>query len=83
MEAYICGWDHTDKPLSICVKFVLERDFGVVELDVAVKVGKPVVESGVTGMGRSVLAGVVKNYSKMGIYLNIFVQDRWRQVRGI
>ena len=47
------------------------------------KVGKPVVESGVTGMGRSVLAGVVKNYSKMGIYLNIFVQDRWRQVRGI
>ncbi len=31
---------------------------GVVELDVAVKVGKPVVESGVAGMGRSVLAGL-------------------------
>ena len=42
------------------------------------KVGKPAVESGVAGVGRLVLAGVVKNHSKMGIDLNIE-----RQVRGM
>ena len=47
-------------------------------MDVAVKVGKPVVKSGVAGIGGSALAGVVKNHSKMGIDFDILVQDRWR-----